>query len=350
MALSIFQTLDGILVLALVVGGILVLELKSLFARDPSKQAVQRPRSARDNRRVGPYTLGAKIGEGAMGEVFRARHRMLRRWCAIKFLPRDVSANERRRFEQEVRLTAQLSHPNTVAVHDYGRTTDGRLYYAMELLDGVSLQQLVQRDGPQSPERVIHILTQICGALGEAHDKGLVHRDIKPGNVLLCRHGGVSDVAKLLDFGLVKRVGAVSDPSESMKLLVGTPLYLSPEAIAAPEKVTEKSDLYALGAVAYFLLTGKTVFDGSSVVEVCCHHMHTEPQRPSHVLEREISADLEAIVLDCLAKNPEARPSSAAELAERLSRCVDAPAPTSSASSGIRARVRVELDEIRACA
>lgn len=339
MALSISQILDGILVLGLVVGGILVAELRAVFARRNAKPEARTQGTS--SRRIGPYTLGAKIGEGAMGEVFRARHRMLRRACAIKFLPRDVSAHERRRFEQEVRLTARLSHPNTVRVHDYGKTADGRFYYAMELLDGVSLQQLVQRDGPQSPGRVIHILTQLCGALGEAHDSGLVHRDIKPGNVLLCRQGGASDVAKLLDFGLVKQVGSASDPSESMKLLVGTPLYLSPEAIAAPEKVTEKADLYALGAVAYFLLTGKTVFDGSSVVEVCCHHMHSQPERPSHVLGQEISSDLEAIVLDCLAKDPLDRPSSAAEIAERLSRCVDA--ENESASSGIRSRVRVEL-------
>jgi serine/threonine-protein kinase len=339
MALTIAQILDGVLVLALMVGVAL-----------GGRRASSRRTKSSDGRRLGPYTLGAKIGEGAMGEVFRARHRMLRRWCAIKFLPHDVTAHERRRFEQEVRLTAQLSHPNTVAVHDYGRAPDGRFYYAMELLDGISLQQLVQREGPQPAERVIHILAQVCGALGEAHAQGLVHRDIKPSNVLLCRRGGASDVAKLVDFGLVKRMGAASDPSESTKLLVGTPLYLSPEAIAAPEKVTEKSDLYALGAVAWFLLTGKTVFDGESVVEVCCHHMHSQPERPSHVLGREIDADLEELILECLEKDPSLRPGSAEELAERLSRCVAAPSPKSASSSGIRARVRVDLDGVRACA
>lgn len=345
MTFSIPQALDGVLILGLAVGSILVLELRTALER---RRMRGRSRSKRpDDRRVGAYTLGARIGQGSMGEVFRARHRMLRRWCAIKFLPRNASAAERQRFEREVRLTAQLSHPNTVAVYDYGRTRDGRSYYAMELLDGASLQQLVQRDGPQRPERVIRILMQICGALAEAHGKGLVHRDIKPSNVLLCGLGAGTDVAKLVDFGLVKHVGA-TDPSESTKLLVGTPLYLSPEAIAAPEKVTQKSDLYALGAVAYFLLTGTTVFDGDSLVEVCCQHMHSQPMRPSHVLGREIASDLESLVLECLEKDPALRPSSAAELGERLAACVDAPEPKSAASSGIRARV--ELDDDRACA
>ena len=266
-------------------------------------------------RQFGPYTLGEKIGQGAMGEVYRAWHSMLHRWCAIKLLPGAVTEREQRRFENEVRLTAQLSHPNTVSIYDFGRADDGTFYYAMELLDGVTLQQLVDAEGPQPPSRVIHILEQLCAALREAHDAGLIHRDIKPDNIVLCRRGGLADVAKLLDFGLVAQVAA----STNTDVVVGTPLYLSPEAITAPNSVSARSDLYALGAVAYFLLTGTPVFHGTSVVEVCSQHLYADPQPLPHV-----GADLERIVLDCLSKNPLDRPTSAAALAQRLARCNDA--------------------------
>lgn len=275
--------------------------------------------------RLGPYTLANKIGEGAMGEVYRAWHPALGGWRAVKLLPRDASARDRQRFEKEARLGAELSHPNTVSIFDRGEARDGTCYYAMELIDGVNLEQLVEREGPQSPARVVHILSQLCAALDEAHGKGLVHRDIKPENVLLT--GEARDVAKLIDFGLVEQVDAVADAS-SLDVLVGTPLYMSPEAIVAPDTVDARSDLYGLGAVAYFLLRGAPVFGGRSVVEVCSHHLHTAPEPLSAALGDGISSELEAIVLDCLAKDPAARPASAAELRRRLALCSETQPPT----------------------
>jgi serine/threonine-protein kinase len=273
------------------------------------------PVAAAKPQQLGPYTLANKIGEGAMGEVYRAWHPTLGGWRAVKLLPRGASARDRQRFEKEARLGAELSHPNTVSIFDRGEARDGTCYYAMELLDGVNLQQLVEREGPQSPERVVQILMQLCAALEEAHGKGLVHRDIKPENVLLT--GEARDVAKLIDFGLVEQMGAVALGS-GQDVLVGTPLYMSPEAILAPETVDARSDLYGLGALAYFLLRGAPVFQGRSVVEVCSHHLHTAPERLSSALGEAISPELEAIILDCLAKSPAARPASAAELRRRL--------------------------------
>jgi len=274
-------------------------------------------------RQLGQYTLEEKIGEGGMGEVYRARHAMLRRPSAIKLLS-SSSAHELRRFENEVQLTAELKHPNTISIYDYGRAPDGTLYYAMELLDGMTLQELVERHGAQSPARVIHILLQVCAALREAHLKGLIHRDIKPDNVFLCQQAAADDVVKVLDFGLVKQVTTDESLTRSnVNLIVGSPLYMSPEAISAPSDVDARTDLYALGAVAYFLLTGTPVFSGNSVVEVCGHHLHSVPERPSRRASQPIPADLEEIVLDCLAKDRKLRPESADELARRLHECLD---------------------------
>jgi len=282
-------------------------------------------KAARPSRRqLGAYTLHEAIGKGAMGEVYRAWHAPLQRWCALKLLPAGASERELLRFEKEVQLTARLNHPNTISVYDYGRASDGTAYYAMELLEGISLQQLVDRHGAQSPGRVIQILLQMCAALSEAHDAGLIHRDIKPDNVVLCGQRGLRDVAKVLDFGLVKQLADPSDTDQTSNVLVGTPLYLSPEAITAPESVGAASDVYGLGAVAYFLLTGTPVFNGRNVIEVCSHHLHSTPERPSRVAGHAIASDLEHVVLDCLEKDPLDRPASAAELGQRLARCVDA--------------------------
>jgi serine/threonine protein kinase len=283
------------------------------------------PAAAAKPQQLGPYRLANKIGEGAMGEVYRAWHPALGGWRAVKLLPRGASKRERQRFEKEARLGAELNHPNTVSIFDRGEARDGTCYYAMELLDGVNLQQLIEREGPQSPERVVRILSQLCAALEEAHGKGLVHRDIKPENVLLT--GEARDVAKLIDFGLVEQVGSVADQS-SLDVLVGTPLYMSPEAIVAPETVDARSDLYGLGAVAYFLLRGAPVFGGRSVVEVCSHHLHTAPEPLSAALGDAIPVELETIILDCLAKDPAARPASAAELRQRLALCSETQPPT----------------------
>jgi serine/threonine-protein kinase len=285
-------------------------------------------RAVSDIRRLGQYTLEQKIGEGGMGVVYRASHGMLRRPTAIKLLPPDRSGKEAvARFEREVRRTAMLTHPNTVTVFDYGRTTDGVFYYAMELLDGASLQRIVDLDGPQPEERVIHLLDQAAASLAEAHDAGLIHRDIKPANILVVDRGGVADVVKVLDFGLVKDVGYAKDDAEpavtAQNVITGTPLYIAPETLTAPETVDARTDLYSLGAVGYWLLTGTHVFGGKSILEVCAQHLHSPPEPPAKRLgagDRE-PTDFEKILLACLAKRPDDRPSSAHVLRERLRGC-----------------------------
>jgi serine/threonine-protein kinase len=267
----------------------------------------------------GPYVLGEKIGAGGMGEVYRARHAMMDRDVAIKILPTGHDEEALARFEREVTITSHLESPNTVAVHDCGRTTDGRPYYAMELVDGQDLEKLVRAYGPQRPRRVVRILRQICRALEEAHASGLVHRDIKPANIGLCERAGRKDVVKLFDFGLVAQLDETNTLSDST--LVGTPAYLAPEAILSPSAIDARVDLYAVGAVAYWLLTGTPVFNGSSIVEICSHHLHTQPEAPSSRLGHDLPVELEAVVMRCLAKDPSARWSSARELREALEAC-----------------------------
>ncbi len=276
----------------------------------------------RDFMQLGQYTLEAKLGEGGMGAVYRARHAMLRRPTAVKLLPPAKAGEEAiARFEREVQQTSRLTHPNTVAIFDFGRTSDGVFYYAMEYLDGVSLEQLVARFGPLPEGRVVHILRQVASALAEAHGVGLVHRDIKPDNIILCERGGVADVVKVVDFGLVKDIQTSSDPGVTTANTVqGTPLYLAPEALTDPDAVDARTDLYALGAVAYFLLTGSPVFDGN-VVQVLGHHIHTAPTPPSERRDDAIDPQLERIVLKCLAKAPTDRFASAGDLIEALDAC-----------------------------
>jgi serine/threonine-protein kinase len=224
-----------------------------------------------------------------------------------------------RRFEREVQLTAQLSHPHTVSIFDYGRTPDGVFYYVMEYLEGLNLEELVREFGAQEPARVAHILGQVAGSLAEAHALGLIHRDIKPANVILCERGGVADVAKVVDFGLARDVDRAASPAVTLAdAIAGTPLYLSPEAITAPETVDARSDLYALGAVGYYLLAGVNVFEANTVVEVCSHHLHTAPVPPSTRLGRPLPEDLEALVLACLEKERSRRPGGAEEFRQRL--------------------------------
>jgi len=269
--------------------------------------------------RLGQYTLDAMIGAGGMGVVYRASHALLRRPTAIKLLPPEKAGEQAvARFEREVQLTSQLTHPNTVSIYDFGRTAEGTFYYAMEYIEGFDLQQLVDAHGPQPPSRVAHLLAQICGALSEAHGIGLVHRDVKPANVMLCRRGGIPDVVKVLDFGLVRELHAGGDATISgASQLVGTPLYISPEAITDPPSLDAKSDLYAVGAVGYFLLTGVPPFKGATIVELCSHHMHTAPTPPSRLVP-SIPAPMDSLILACLAKAPVSRPASALALARAL--------------------------------
>ncbi|MEW4527764.1 serine/threonine protein kinase [Maioricimonas sp. JC845] len=277
-------------------------------------------------KRLGQYALEEKLGEGGMGVVYRARHAMLHRPTAVKFLDIDRTTEEAlMRFEREVKLTAQLNHPNTIAVYDYGRTDEGTFFYAMEYLDGIDLEDLVTRFGPQPPGRVIFILDQICGSLDEAHEQGLIHRDVKPANIVLNRRGGMYDFVKLLDFGLVKAVDSRKQAGLTASgAMSGTPLYLSPEAIQTPDDVDRRTDLYAVGAVGYYLLTGQTVFDGASVVDIVRQHVESEPARPSERLGRDVDSDLENVLLRCLAKKPDGRPESADALRTMLQECSSA--------------------------
>jgi len=287
-------------------------------------------KEVRDVRRLGQYELLDKLGEGGMGVVYRARHAMLQRPTAVKLLPPDrVGEATLTRFEREVRLTAKLTHPNTITVFDYGRTLDGVFYYAMELLDdGATLSDIVEAGGPLPPSRVVHVLVQALGALAEAHAAGLIHRDIKPQNLMLCRRGGMDDVIKVLDFGLVKEM---EDPSAvsvtGTNVIVGTPHFMAPEMLTRPGDVDGRSDLYALAAVAFFLLTGENVFEAATVVEICGHHLHSEPRRIAEVAGQDVPAALDDLILTCLAKKPEDRPESAAALRAALE-ALDIPAWT----------------------
>ena len=279
----------------------------------------------REAMKLGQYTLEHKIGEGGMGVVYKASHALLRRPTAIKLLPPERAGEHNLvRFEREVQLTSMLTHPNTVSIYDFGRTPEGTFYYAMEYLEGFDLQTLVTVDGPQAPERVVHLLAQMCGALAEAHAVGLIHRDVKPANVILCERGGTPDVVKVLDFGLVKQIGPEHDASTSQSTvnhIVGTPLYLSPEAISTPAGLDGRSDIYALGCVGYMLLTGAPPFAGESVVEVCGRHLHTPPPPLSDRAPRPVPADLERLILRCLAKSRDERPEDANALRRELLAC-----------------------------
>ena len=273
-------------------------------------------------RQLGQYTLEEKLGAGGMGTVYKARHAMLRRPTAVKLLNvTNMSDVAVARFEREVQMTSGLTHPNTVAIYDYGRTPEGLFYYAMEYMEGVNLEDLVAKYGPLPEARVLHLLRQACGSLAEAHAAGMVHRDVTPANIFLTRRGGMCDFVKVLDFGLVK----VTDSGREANLtatnaVTGTPYYLSPEGINTPDQVGPPADVYALGAVAYYLLTGTPVFTGESVMEICMKQIRDEPIPPSARGAR-VSPALEQIILRCLAKSPTDRPPTAAAMLLDLDEC-----------------------------
>ncbi|WP_232102832.1 serine/threonine protein kinase [Gimesia aquarii] len=278
-------------------------------------------REAFDAKGVGMYTLRKQIGTGGMGEVYLAEHRLLKRPCAIKLIRRDKVDDENilLRFESEVQATAGLTHPNTIEIYDYGHTEEGTFYYAMEFLPGLNLQEIVERFGELPPERVVYLLRQVCSALAEAHHKGLIHRDIKPGNIFSAERGGLYDVAKLLDFGLVKDNRPEKNSLElTMEgAVVGSPLYTSPEVVTGDGEPDFRSDIYSLGATAYYLLTGKPVFEGESALKVVFAHA-SQAVKPLTEINPKICKELEAIILKCLEKKPEDRYQKAEELSDAL--------------------------------
>ena len=285
-------------------------------------------------REMGSYKLTELLGMGGMGEVWRAEHRMLARPAAIKLVRSEIggrtdeqTATLHRRFEREVQATTALRSPHTVAVYDYGTAADGCFYYVMELLNGFDLETLIQRFGPQPPERVLSFLLQACDSLAEAHSAGLIHRDIKPKNLFVCRLGLHYDFVKVLDFGLVKSAASSGDSQSQLTLdgtTTGTPAYMSPEMALGEKTMDARSDIYSLGCVAYWLLTGQLVFKGNTPTAVLLAHVQNPPIPPSQRSELEIPEDLERVILTCLEKDPARRPQSAQELAQLLESCRDA--------------------------
>ena len=277
-------------------------------------------------KKLGQYQLGEKLAEGGMGEVYLAEHQLLKRPCALKLIKPDVNTNPiaLARFEREVQSAAMLSHPNTIEIFDYGHSHDGTFYYVMEYLPGLSVSDLVRQAGPLSPGRVIYLIRQVCGALAEAHRFGLVHRDLKPANILVAILGGKCDFAKVLDFGLVKLTATPDAPQLTADYTVsGTPQYMSPEQATATKDVDGRADIYSLGAILYFMLTGRPPFEGTNPTELMIAHAR-DPVVPPSRHRPEIPADLEAVVVKCLAKKPDDRYPDARSLAAALAACTSA--------------------------
>jgi serine/threonine protein kinase len=276
-------------------------------------------------REVGSYRLEKRLGIGGMGEVWKARHHMLARPAAIKLIrPRILSSHgpeEAKRllklFEREAQITALLTSPHTIQLYDYGVTQDGTFYYVMELLDGFDLQTLVERFGKQPPERVAYLLIQACDSLYEAHEHQLVHRDLKPANIFTCRYGGELDFVKVLDFGLVMDRRPTEEELDDPGL-IGTPAVMAPEMVRFNAPVDQRADIYALGCVAYWLLTRLRVFEAQNRADMLVMHAHQRPVPPSKRVGISVPKDLEELILQCLAKNPDKRPQSARELGDRL--------------------------------
>jgi eukaryotic-like serine/threonine-protein kinase len=313
---------------------------------------------------MGCYELLERLDRGGMGEIWKARHRMLARPVAVKLIRPELLGLKSRaeaaalvgRFQREAQATAALHSSHTVALHDFGVTSEGTFYYVMDLLEGLDLETLVRRFGPVPPERAVHLLVQACDSLAEAHAVGLIHRDVKPANIVACHWGLMWDFVKVLDFGLVKATWSMGDDDRltSDGVIIGTPAFMAPEAVLGETALDARVDLYGLGCVAYWLLTGARLFVGRTPVEVLLHHVKTPPVPPSERLGREVPRPLEALVLQCLAKEPDERPPSAEWLAARLAECGTAgawtpararewwesnlPGPTAAAASYSRTR------------
>ncbi len=276
-------------------------------------------------RRMGSYSLQKKLGHGGMGEVWCASHELLRRRAAIKLIQPDVlgtggTESLQERFEREAQATAELHSPHSIQLYDFGLAGDGSFYYVMELLDGLSGKDLVKRYGPLRAPRVVHLMRQACDSLWDAHQSGLIHRDVKPANMFICRYGHSTDFVKVLDFGLVKRRSGSEVTLTGDQVITGTPAFMAPEA-ALGGAIDARTDIYSLGCVAYWLLTGQLVFDREQPMQMAVAHIQNEPPRPSTRTELPIPADLEDVVLKCLAKEPGDRYQTVRELDEALAAC-----------------------------
>ena len=279
----------------------------------------------RQGRRLGQYTLGVGLGSGGMGTVYEGNHATLKRLAAVKVLEADqLGAETIARFEREVQLATRLSHPNTITIYDYGRADDGSFYYAMEYLHGVTLAQLVSKEGALPAGRVIHILKQICGSLKEAHGIGLIHMDIKPQNIMLCRYGGEVEVVKVLDFGLVKDVGHQVEMELAVdNAVVGTPSFMAPERIRDPLRVDARADIYSLGALIFYLLAGRNAFRGLNALDICYQVLNETPPRPSQVVDCAIPPKLDQLSFECMTKDPNHRPQKIGDIIATLDSITD---------------------------
>jgi serine/threonine-protein kinase len=318
-----FQPLLWPHLLEVLIAMVLLMGIASAVAVFGSYKISELHQKAIEAEQIGQYKLGRPLGLGGMGEVYLAEHVLLLRQCAIKVIRPDQVGEPTilTRFEREVRSTAKLTHPNTVEIFDYGRDDDGTFYYVMEYLPGLTLETMVEKYGPLPPGRAVRFLRQLCGALREAHEKDLIHRDVKPSNVLVCERGGVHDVAKLLDFGLVQRppLEAADEKLTMHGTVLGSPPYMSPEQ-AAGKDADARSDIYCLGGVGYFLLTGQPPFVRETAMQMLLAHAYEAP-KPPRSLRPEVPEDLERVVLTCLEKDPEKRYQDAKSLDRALAEC-----------------------------
>ena len=326
-AAAVNPSLRGGRVVALVVQSMLCLAFPVVIALFAAARAIALHRRAfeaeRKAEQINQYTLKQKLGEGSMGEVWLAEHRLLKRPCAVKFIRGELAAHPAiaARFAREVQAVTALTHPNTVRVYDYGRAADGAFYFVMEYLDGPTLEELVGRTGPLPPGRVVYLLRQLCGALAEAHAAGLVHRDLKPGNVIVATLGGQRDVAKLLDFGLVQDLSADAEGRLTRTgTVLGTPDYMSPEQATGELAVDARSDVYGLGAVAFFALIGRPPFQGKTFGQLLAAHRSEPPPNLSE-LRPDVPADLSAVITRCLAKDPANRFPTVVAVDRALGEC-----------------------------
>jgi hypothetical protein len=302
----------------------------AVIAVIPSKIMVRLGRQVMRARELGSYRLVNLIGRGGMGEVWYATHRMLARPAAIKLIKPEIlgastdnaTAAIIRRFQREAEAASGLQSPHTIRLYDFGQTRVGTFYFVMELLEGLDLETLVRRYGPQPPERVVYLLRQVCHSLGEAHERGLVHRDVKPANIYTCRLGREYDFVKVLDFGLVKydQDETILDTIKSADVTTGTPAYMAPEMASGADPVDRRADIYALGCVGYWLLTGQMVFEAESALKMLIQHIQAIPVPPSIRTGRPVPLDLERVIMRCLEKDPTRRPQTADDLLAELGR------------------------------